>query len=184
MSRARIVVGNFPIFRSKAHGTEVARRRSSGIGREQTFRGGRGDGGVRRLGGDIAKAQRSLIFDAFEKANGIKVIDVPGVTLTKIKAMVESGNVQWDVVQVNEQWVYLGEKEDLLEELDYTVIDKSGVPEALLSKCGLGNESYGITLGYNSNSFDPDRPPHSWADFWNTDKFPGPRGCYDQMACR
>jgi spermidine/putrescine-binding protein len=64
-------------------------------------------------GGNIETAQRKIFFDAFEKAAGIKVIDVPGADIVKIKAMVDNGNVEWDVVQALGMWVPLGEKEKL-----------------------------------------------------------------------
>src|SRR5579883_385310 len=55
-------------------------------------------------GGSIQKAQREVMFNAFEKATGIKVIDVPDVQLGKIKAMVEAGNVEWDVAEALGMW--------------------------------------------------------------------------------
>ncbi|MBV8836171.1 MAG: hypothetical protein JO000_06520, partial [Alphaproteobacteria bacterium] len=56
-------------------------------------------------GGTWQAAEKKYYFESFEKATGIKVIDVPDVNLSKIKAMVASGNVEWDVVQAIGMWV-------------------------------------------------------------------------------
>lgn len=130
-------------------------------------------------GGSIQKAQREIFFDSFEKETGIKVIDVPDVNLAKIKAMVESGDVQWDVVQPLGMWVSQGDKEGLWEELDYNVIDASDVPAVMVHPTAIGNSAFGMILAYNRDAFQPGKEPKSWADFWNVKDFPGRRGMHD-----
>jgi putative spermidine/putrescine transport system substrate-binding protein len=131
-------------------------------------------------GGSIQENQRKIFFAPFEKATGIKVIDVPGVDLAKIKAMVEAKNVEWDVTQPIGMWIPRGEREGLWEELDYRVIQRDGVPTDLAQKHAFANSTYGMILAYNTKAFPPGKEPQSWADFWNTEKFPGPRGMFDQ----
>jgi putative spermidine/putrescine transport system substrate-binding protein len=130
-------------------------------------------------GGSIQKAQREVMFNAFEKATGIKVIDVPDVQLGKIKAMVEAGNVEWDVAEALGMWVPEGEKQNLWEKLDYEIIDRKGVPDSLSGPHGIGVATYGIILAYNEKAFPPGKAPNSWKDFWNVKDFPGPRGLFD-----
>ena len=130
-------------------------------------------------GGGMQENQRKIVFDPFEKATGIKVIDVPGVGITKIKAMVEAKNVEWDVVQNIAMWVPQGQREGLWEELDYKVIDRTGVPDAMVEKYALGNSTFGQILAYNTKAFPPGNEPKTWADLWNTEKYPGPRGMFD-----
>src|SRR5436190_14398752 len=74
-------------------------------------------------GGNWQKAERTFFFDPFEKASGIKVIDVPDVNLAKIKAMVDAKNVEWDVVQAIGMWVPQKiSSGELWEALDYSKI--------------------------------------------------------------
>src|SRR4051812_10996103 len=73
-------------------------------------------------GGSIQAAQRKILFDSFEKETGIKVIDVPDVQLPKIKAMVETGDTQWDVVQALGMWIPQGAQANLWEPLDFDVV--------------------------------------------------------------
>ncbi|HUI18817.1 MAG TPA: polyamine ABC transporter substrate-binding protein [Alphaproteobacteria bacterium] len=131
-------------------------------------------------GGNIESAQRKIFFDSFEKATGIKVIDVPGADIVKVKAMVGNGNVEWDVVQSLGMWVPLGEKENLWEKLDYAIIDRTGVPDTLVGPYGIGNSTYGMILAYNTKAFPAGKEPKSWADFWDVQHFPGKRGMLDE----
>ena len=130
-------------------------------------------------GGSIQAAQRKTYFDAFEKETGIKVIDVPDVSLAKIKTMVESGDVQWDVTQALGMWIPLGAADNLWEKLDYNVIKADAVSKEFRSEYGIGNSAYGQILAYNSNSTGKANAPKSWADFWDTTGKPGPRGLVD-----
>lgn len=130
-------------------------------------------------GGSIQKAQREIFFNSFEKETGIKVIDVPNVNLAKIKAMVESGDVQWDVTQPLGMWVPQGDKEGLWEKLDYNVIDAGGVPAVMVHPTAIGNSAYGMILAYNRDAFPPGKEPKSWKDFWDVKDFPGRRGIHD-----
>ena len=130
-------------------------------------------------GGSIQEAQREIYFASFEKATGIRVVDIPGVSLAKIKAMVEAKNTEWDVVQSIGMWIKPGAAQGLWEDLDYTAIPKGGVPDFLAQKHALGNTMYGMVLAYNTKSFPPGKEPKSWADYWNTDAFPGRRGMQD-----
>lgn len=130
-------------------------------------------------GGSIQQAQREVYFNSFEKATGIKVTDIAGVTLAKIKAMVETKDVQWDVVQSIGMWIKPGAKQGLWEELDYGVIDKTGVDKTFTLPHALGNTMYGMILAYNTKAFPPGKEPKSWADYWNVKDYPGRRGMHD-----
>jgi putative spermidine/putrescine transport system substrate-binding protein len=130
-------------------------------------------------GGSIQQAQRDVYFNAFEKETGIKVIDVAGVSLAKIKAMVEANNTEWDVVQSIGMWIKPGAAKGYWEDLDYTTIDKSGVPDTFALPQALGNSMYGMILAYNTKAFASGKEPKSWKDYWNAKDFPGRRGMLD-----
>ena len=130
-------------------------------------------------GGSIQQAQREVYFNSFEKETGIKVVDIAGVSLAKIKAMVETKNVEWDVVQSIGMWVKPGAAAGYWEELDYKTINKDGVPDFLAQKYALGNTMYGMILAYNTKAFAPGKEPKSWNDYWNVKDYPGRRGMQD-----
>lgn len=133
-------------------------------------------------GGNWQKAERTFYFDSFEKASGIKVIDVPNVNLAKIKTMVDAKNVEWDVVQALGMWVpQKASSGDLWEKLDYSVIKTDGVPKDLVDPYGVSNASFAMILAYNTKAYPAGKAqPASWVDFWDIKKFPGKRGTLNQ----
>jgi putative spermidine/putrescine transport system substrate-binding protein len=132
-------------------------------------------------GGSWQAAERTHFFESFEKETGIKVIDVPGVNLSKIKAMVGAKNVEWDVVQAIGMWVPdRADTEDLWEHIDYSKIKSDGVPKELLRKNGVPIATFAQILAYNTKAFPEGKQPKSWSDFFDTKTFPGKRGFLNQ----
>src|SRR5215467_16135037 len=58
---------------------------------------GSGEVRIAGYGGTMQETQQKAYFEPFEKLSGIKVRAFPGSDPTKIKAMVETGNVEWDL---------------------------------------------------------------------------------------
>lgn len=91
--------------------------------------------------------------------------------------MVETGDVTWDVVQFEHPEMLNACFEGLIEPLDW---DWLGNTEHLsdlakMGDCGLATIFYSNILAFNSDRSDGEQP-QSWADFWNTGKWPGKRG--------
>jgi len=132
-------------------------------------------------GGTWQAAEKKYYFESFEKATGIKVIDVPDVNLSKIKAMVASGNVEWDLVQAIGMWVPEKPATDqLFEALDYSRIKTDGVPKELIRRNGVATATLAQVLAYNTDAFPKGKAPTSWTDFFDLKKFPGKRGFLNQ----
>src|SRR5215831_1899463 len=131
-------------------------------------------------GGDMTKAMREAFYSEFERRYGIRVVTTSPIDAGKLKAMVESGNVEWSVTEIGPEEAMLAEKQGLLEPLDRKVIDLSGYPEHLQDrKFIMPKGVYATVLGYRTDAFAGGNGPRSWADFWDTKKFPGPRTLRD-----
>ena len=131
-------------------------------------------------GGPIIKSERAYYFDAFEKATGVKVIEVTDINLAKLKTMAETGNAEWDLVQALGLWLpQMVAGGSLWEPIDYSAIATDGIPEALKQKYGVGVQTFAETLAYNTNAFPAGKGPASWADLFDLKKFPGKRGMYN-----
>ncbi len=132
-------------------------------------------------GGDAVKAYTDAWGIPFEGATGTKVaIDGTGPTDGKIKAMVESGNVTWDVCDGDLFTPLSLGPRDLLEPLDYSIIDRDKVRPGHAFDHGIASYLYSYVLAYDASKFGND-PPKGWADFWNVDKYPGKRSFYKWM---
>jgi putative spermidine/putrescine transport system substrate-binding protein len=141
-------------------------------------RADKGDLVVVSWGGDYDQALRDFVFPAFEKATGYTVkLDAPPET-AKVKAMVQSGNVSWDVIMTDTPAVQALVKDNLLEPLDYAVIDKAKltrIPRELQQQYALGQRIYSFNIVYNTNSMPKAKHPRNWAEVWDAKNFPGGR---------
>ncbi|MCD6030912.1 MAG: Tat pathway signal protein, partial [Thermomicrobiales bacterium] len=72
---------------------------------------GSGEVRVQSWGGAFQDAQREAYFQPFQELSGITVIESEGPDISKIKAMVDTGNVEQDVVQVDRNNVIILEQQ-------------------------------------------------------------------------
>ena len=102
--------------------------------------------------------------------------------LAEIRAQVETGNVHWDVVDLEAPDAVRGCDEGLLEVLPLEQIfpDAAAAEQdflaGTLSECGLGLIVYSTDLRLPQRPDLPAPKPTTMADFFDLDKFPGRRG--------
>jgi len=133
-------------------------------------------------GGEFTKTERAAFFDPFEKETGIKVKTVSFPEVAKIKAQVDSGNIEWDVVTAEHKWLIRGKKEGFFEPLDYSVIyTKDFLPDSV-DPYGVVSEGYAHPICYNTKKFSAQNHPRNWKEFWDVAKFPGARSLYNNPS--
>ena len=130
---------------------------------------------VVNFGGANANAQKKAFYEPYEKT-GTKVVAVEyNGEQAKIKVMVDTKNVTWDVVEVESPDVARGCDEGLFEKLDYSKIgNKADFVPAAVTDCGIGIFVWSTVMAYNGDKLKVG--PKTWADFWDVKKFPGKRG--------
>jgi len=130
---------------------------------------------VVNFGGANANAQKKAYYEPYEKT-GTKIIPVEyNGEQAKIKAMVETKKVTWDVVEVESPDAARGCDEGLFEKLDYSKIgSKADFLPAAVTDCGVGLFVWSTVMAYNGEKLKT--APTSWADFWDVKKIPGKRG--------
>jgi putative spermidine/putrescine transport system substrate-binding protein len=129
-------------------------------------------------GGAGQEAQRAAFFGPYTKETGKAILEDQTPLLAKVRSMVESGNITWDVLDLESAEAMIGCEEGLFERLDWSQIDQSKYVEHVHSDCGYGLYTAGNILAYDGDRF-PQDPPSSWADFFNTEKYPGKRGIWN-----
>jgi putative spermidine/putrescine transport system substrate-binding protein len=131
---------------------------------------------VVNFGGANGAAQKKAYFEAFEKSGAGKIQQVEyNGEQAKIKAMVESKKVTWDVVEVEGPDVNRGCDEGLFEKMDWSKIgNKADFQPAAVHECGVGTFVWSTVMAYDGDKLKT--APTTWADFWDTKKFPGKRG--------
>lgn len=131
---------------------------------------------VVNFGGANGNAQKKAFVEPFEKNTGNKIVGVEyNGEQAKIKAMVETKKVTWDVVEVESPDLDRGCDEGLFEKLDYSKIgNKADFSPAAIHQCGIGIFVWSTVMAFNADKLKT--APVTWADFWDVKKFPGKRG--------
>ncbi len=135
-------------------------------------------------GGAYARASVKAYHERFEQQTGIRIrLEEYSGGLAQVRAQVETGNVIWDVVDMEAGDLMLGCDEGLLEETDLASLPPApdGTPAAqdfdaaYSLDCGVQTLSYSTVVAYNSERLNGP-PPTVLEDFFDLERFPGRRG--------
>jgi putative spermidine/putrescine transport system substrate-binding protein len=127
------------------------------------------------FGGSAQDAQRRAYFELYGRLSGVNVRDIAGADINKVKAMVETGNVEWDVVQLSRGTVKsLMAKGDYFEKIDYDLIDTANIDPIYRYEYAQDMLVWAEVMAYRTDAFKG-AVPSGWQDFWDTKKFPGDR---------
>jgi putative spermidine/putrescine transport system substrate-binding protein len=139
---------------------------------------GTGEVVVCSWGGAYTEAQRKAFFDPFERQTGIRVRTVGVPDLAKIRAMVQTKNVEWDLIDAEGRWVQALGEQGMLERADYNIIPKDEHSPGAISDYGIGSVAYGYVMGWNTQKFPAGRSPSTWQHWFNAQQYPGRRAMY------
>ncbi|WP_411889545.1 ABC transporter substrate-binding protein [Yoonia sp. SDW83-1] len=138
---------------------------------------------VTSFGGAYGAAQKEHMIDPFVAETGTNILfEDYGGGVAEMKAQVEAGNIQWDVVDIEVIDLERACAEGYLEVIDQSVLPAGDdgaaaaddfIPEALANECGVGNIVWSIVFAYNNANGEG---PQTIADFFDTENFPGKRG--------
>lgn len=132
-------------------------------------------------GGHFTEAVRSYVYEPFTKATGIKVIDVTAdFAEAQVKAMHQAGRIDWDIAYVGPQNYPEMHEAGMFVPIDYSLWDQEsveGAPAYARLNDAFVVELDAQVLAYDQRAF-PDGGPQNWQDFWDVQKFPGPRGLF------
>jgi spermidine/putrescine-binding protein len=137
---------------------------------------------IATTGGLMEKSLQEHFYKRFESETGIRVRSVP-IELpdqwARAVAGNRSGNVPFDIVTATPP--DLIQHKEILQPLDcanMAGVKANALPDACFSH-GLMRTAGGMVLVWSAKAFPPGKEPQSWADFFDTAKFPGPRALPD-----
>ena len=134
---------------------------------------------VNSYGGVWETAWRKAFFDPYTAQTGVQIKTVPGVSFAKLKAQVQTRNFEWDLVNLGDVEYGQAVLEGLLDKVDKAAAKTDQLPPHMVRDYGITSYSLGTNLVYRKDKF-PNGGPQSWADFWDVNKFPGPRCLFDR----
>lgn len=148
---------------------------TSSAGQAQTV----SDLAVLSFGGAYQAAQRKAFFEPYTAKTGIHFAEQEyGGEIAKIKAMVDTGGGNLDVIDVDGPGAQQGCDEGLYERLNWSKIGKrSDWLPGTTSDCAVGTIVYGTVVAYDPAKFKQGGPT-KLADLFDTARFPGKRGLW------
>lgn len=127
-------------------------------------------------GGAYQDSQREAYYKPYIAAgNKITEAEYNG-EVAKIKAMVESGAITWDVIDVDSATALQGCAEGALEVIDWAKVgvDKAKMIGGEVSECSVPTIVFATVFGYDASKLKDG--PTSINDLFDLAKFPGKRG--------
>lgn len=131
-------------------------------------------------GGLMRNMLQEHMYLPFEEETGVEVIpfdiEVPD-QWARAEAMARTGTTEFDIVTATGP--DLIDKADILHKIDCDKLEsvKENGVEGACEPYGVARTTGGMLIAYNTEVFP--EGPKNWADFWDTEKFPGPRGLPD-----
>ena len=127
-------------------------------------------------GGSTQAAQEQAWAIPFERETGIRILQDGPTDYDSFRKMVESGNVTWDVVDVEADFALRAGREGLLEPLDLKQIGQRNIDSRFVTIYAAGSFYFSFVLGYNTQALS--NTPEGWAALFDTANFPGKRALY------
>ncbi|MCS0497462.1 ABC transporter substrate-binding protein [Ancylobacter mangrovi] len=127
-------------------------------------------------GGPWKDAIMKALADPFSEKSGIPVRYVSPYDYSKLLAMDQAKQQQFDAVEVNGMDSTRMIRDNLGTPLDFSIIDKNNLsPEQLEYPNAIGACSVATVMIYSKKRWPGDDHPKTWADFWDQKKYPGGR---------
>lgn len=132
-------------------------------------------------GGTTEEYTQQAWGDPFAAASGAEVIYDSPVDLGKLRAMVESDSVEWDLLQAAYSLAYAPGYEELYEKIDPAGFDTSTLIDDTVREYGVGAYVLSFLIAYRTDTGRAANP-QNWAEFYDAEKFPGKRGIENYPA--
>ena len=131
-------------------------------------------------GGSFQDALRSAMLKPAATALKVTVKEDTTNGIQDVRAQITAGAVAWDVSEQDLPSCETLSREGSLEPIDYSIVDTTGIPENLIHENYIGFINFTKVIAYRKDAFG-DNGPKSWADFWDTEKFPGKRSMHGKV---
>ncbi|WP_404926373.1 extracellular solute-binding protein [Mesorhizobium sp. ORM16] len=131
--------------------------------------------------GAYGKLMNELFFQPFTKETGIEVTTVQigyGEAIPRLKAMAQVNNIEWDTMSLPFELALSSDFKPYFEDFGKTceelpAVGMHGIEGSCFGTAVLWDPG-GSVLTYVEREF-PNGGPTNWSEFWDVDRFPGPR---------
>lgn len=123
-------------------------------------------------GGPYQEAQSTAFFQPFSEQSGVEVVEDSPTDYAQLRSMVETERPTWDLVLVANDFGTTADAK-YLEPIDYDVVDKSSLIDGAAQEYRVAADIEATVLAYRSDEYAT--APGSWAELFDTKKYPGKR---------
>jgi putative spermidine/putrescine transport system substrate-binding protein len=137
---------------------------------------------INTWGGPWEEAARAILFDPFTQATGIEIKTIAPVSFAKLAAQVRTGVYEFDVTTLGVAELGRADQANLIDKYDTSKIPAASLWPGAVTLNGINSHAFANVIAYRRDKF-PNGGPKTWAEFWDTAKFPGAR-CLQNYAAR
>jgi putative spermidine/putrescine transport system substrate-binding protein len=131
---------------------------------------------VAAYGGVINDYLTKDFAEPFAARTGIKVNFGSNASLALAKLQVAAGAPsQWDITELTGSEYVEGIKQNLILPFDYSIVDAKNFVPGYKESHGVKFASYMFAMAWDQRKIPDDKAPKTWAEFWDTKKYPGKR---------
>jgi putative spermidine/putrescine transport system substrate-binding protein len=114
--------------------------------------------------------------EPFAARTGIKVNFGSNASMALAKLQVAAGPpAQWDITELTGSEYLEAIKQNLILPFDYSIVDGSKLVPGYKESHGVKFSSYMFAMAWDRRKIPDDKAPKTWAEFWDTTKYPGKR---------
>jgi putative spermidine/putrescine transport system substrate-binding protein len=130
-------------------------------------------------GGSFQEAESKSMWQPIAKKLGIVLKEDSLQTIADVRVQVQGGKPKWDVLSLPIGECAAAAREGLLEPLDFSVITNAAALPAYMNTkfYTAGTVWASFLIAWSKDKYKA-AGPQSWADFFDTKKFPGRRAAY------
>lgn len=115
-------------------------------------------------GGKLEETYRKTIFSPWKEKTGIDIVTTSNQG-AKLKAMVEQGQVEWDVMQGPAEQMIVFARQGLLEPIDYSVVNKTKMLRGTTYDHFVLTDVAAYNIAWNTDAIKSN-PPQNWSEMW------------------
>jgi putative spermidine/putrescine transport system substrate-binding protein len=131
---------------------------------------------VAAYGGVINDYLAKDFGEPFAARTGFKVNFGSNASLALAKLQVAAGvPSQWDITQLTGSEYVEGIKQNLILPFDYAIVNATNFVPGYKESHGVKFSSYTFAMAWDRGKIPDDQAPKTWAEFWDTKKYPGKR---------
>ncbi|MET0186570.1 MAG: ABC transporter substrate-binding protein [Achromobacter sp.] len=129
---------------------------------------------VNTWGGSWETAASRHLFEPFTKETGVPIRTVSPVSFAKLAAQARTGVYEFDVTTLGGADLVRANEAGLIEPIDTRFIDAGSLDQDQVVHNGVGSHAFATVIAFHKDKY-PQGGPQDWAQFFDLDKFGGPR---------